>query len=444
MTDLHPAPAPIVLDVTGADIPGEAARLRAAGPLVRVVLPGGVRAWAVTNPDVLKDLFVDWRVSKDAAQHWPPFIAGEIPPDWPLISWVSVRNMFTAYGMDHQRLRKLVGPAFTARRVAALRPRIRQITTGLLDGLAALPDGAVVDLREEFAAQVPLRVITALMGVPADLRDGLRACVGEIFSTAPERDPQVTFAEMVSILTTLVARRRAEPGGDMTSLLIGHRDGGDRLTEQELVHTLLLMISAGYETTVDLLDQAVVQVLTRPGLLARLRAGAFGWSHLIEETLRYAPPVANLPLRYAVTSIDIGGQRIEAGEAILAAFAAANRDPDLYGADADEFDPARSTKEHLAFGYGPHFCLGAPLARLEAEIALPALFNRFPEMGLAVPADTLKPLGSFISHGHRYLPVCLSGRIAADRVTEGAVGDGTSARVTPTCSHGGGEHHHGG
>ncbi|WP_280502571.1 cytochrome P450 family protein [Nocardia farcinica] len=413
MHDANSNSAFFTLDVTGADIPGEAARLRARGPLVPVVLPGGVRAWGVTDPLLLRELFVDWRVSKDAAQHWPPFIAGEIPPDWPLISWVSVRNMLTAYGKDHQRLRKLVGPAFTARRVDALRPQIRRIVTELLDGLADRP---VVDLREEFAAQVPLRVINALMGVPADLRDGLRLCVDELFSTVPRRDPQATLAEMVSILTTLVARRRAEPGDDMTSLLISRRDADvDRLTEEELIHTLLLVISAGYQTTVDLLDQAICQVLTRPELLIRLRVGAFGWSHLIEETLRYTPPVANLPLRYAVVDIDVAGTRIKAGEAILACFAAANRDPGLYGGDADEFAPARSTKEHLSFGYGPHFCLGAPLARLEAAVALPALFRRFPGMTLAVEPEALEPLPSFISHGHRRLPVHLHGAGGAGR-----------------------------
>ncbi|WP_051028064.1 cytochrome P450 family protein [Nocardia higoensis] len=405
MTDLHPTPAPIVLDATGADILGEAARLRERGPLVRVVLPGGIPAWAITDANVLKELFCDRRVSKDAHRHWPDFIAGTVPPDWPLISWVSVRNMFTAYGEDHQRLRKLVAPAFTVRRTAALRPQIVRITTDLLDGLAGRPAGAVVDLREEYATQVPLRVITALMGVPTDLQPRLRACVDDIFCTVARRHPQETLTEMVEILTMLVARRRAELGDDVTSMLIEHRDGGDRLGEEELVHTLLLMISAGYETTVNLLDQAVYQLLTVPGLLARLRAGAFGWSALIEETLRYAPPVPNLPLRYAVEDIDIAGQRIKAGDALLACFAAANRDPHLHDPNPDDFDPRRASREHLSFGYGPHFCLGAPLARLEAAVALPALFRRFPDMALACPAGAVETLGSLVSHGHRRLPV---------------------------------------
>lgn len=421
MTVLPPSPVastPIVLDPTGTDIPGEAIRLRERGRLVRVELPAGVQAWAVTDPALLEELFVDSRVSKDAAQHWPAFIAGEISADWPLIAWVSVRNMLTAYGEDHQRLRRLIGPAFTARRVTALRPQVERISTELLDDLAARPADAVIDLREEYAAQVPLQVISALMGVPADLQPGLRQCIDEIFSTSPQRDPQETFAEMIGILGTLVARRRAEPGEDMTSLLIGHRDENeDRLTEEELVHTLLLVISAGFETTVNLLGQAIYQLLTRPELLPQLRAGTLSWSHLIEETLRYAPPVANLPLRYAITDIDVDDQRIQAGEAIITSIAAANRSLALHGPDADEFDPSRTTKEHRSFGYGTHYCLGAPLARLEAEIALPALFERFPDLALAVAPEELKPLSSFISQGHQSLPVYAGGQpdAAGDR-----------------------------
>uniref|UniRef100_UPI00278BF899 cytochrome P450 family protein n=1 Tax=Nocardia higoensis TaxID=228599 RepID=UPI00278BF899 len=401
-------PDPIRLDATGADIIGEAIALRERGPLVQVMLPGDIPAWAVTDAEVIKQLFTDWRVSKDAHRHWPAFIAGQVPADWPQIAWVSVRNMFTAYGKEHHRLRRLVGPAFSARRVAALRPEIRMIIRRLLDDLAARPDGAVIDLREDYATQVPLRVISALMGVPAELRPRLRVCVEEIFSTSPRRDPRTTFTELVDTLTQLVARRRVEPGPDMTSLLIRHRDEqADRLSEEELVHTLLLVISAGYETTVNLIDRAVCQLLTRPELLDRLRIGAVTWSQLIEECLRYAPPVANLPLRYAVTDIDIAGQRIKAGDAILACFAAANRDPHLHGPDPDVFDSARPNKEHLSFGYGPHYCLGAALARLEAIEALPALFGRFPDLTLAVEPGELQALPSFVSQGHRSLPAYL-------------------------------------
>ncbi|MGW4368114.1 cytochrome P450 family protein [Nocardia takedensis] len=406
MTDLSTAPAPYVLDVTGADIPGEAARLREAGALAPVVLPGEIRAWAITTPALMKTLFTDHRISKDPYQHWPAFIDGRIPEDWPLHTWVMVRNMLTAHGPDHTRLRRLIGPAFTARRVTALRPQIVRIVDDLLAGLLDRPASTVVDLREDFAAQVPLRVITALMGVPDDLRPRLRVCVSEIFAMAPARDPRETFAEIVALLGDLVTRRREGPGEDMTSLLIAHRDDEDRLSEEELVHTLLLVISAGYETTANLLDMAITQVATRPDLAQRLREGTVTWAGVIEETLRYAPPIAALPLRFAVEDIDVEGVRITAGDPIVAAIAAANRAPDSHGRDG--FDPGRVLMEHLSFGHGAHFCLGAALARLEAEVALPALFETFPDLRLAVEPETLPTLTSFISHGHPHLPVYLT------------------------------------
>ncbi|MGW0562737.1 cytochrome P450 family protein [Streptomyces sp. NPDC003016] len=368
-------------------------------------------AWAVSDHALLKELLTDARVSKDPRRHWPAWINGEITPEWPLFTWVAVTNMFTAYGSDHRRLRKLVSTAFTARATETLRPRIEQMTAALLDGLAAVPQGQAVDLREEYCYPIPIQVICELFGVnDEDTRKELRRLVDSIFNTAaaPE-EVAATFQGMHTVLSDLVALKRREPGDDMTSVLIAAREeDGTRLTEAELVDTLLLVISAGHETTVNLLDNAIHALLTHPDQLELVRTGRASWNDVIEETLRVQAPVANLPLRYAVEDIETMGVTIKKGDAILAAYAAAGRSPALHGEDADRFDVTRVNKEHLAFGHGVHFCLGAPLARMEAAIALPALFERFPGLRPAVPASGLVPVESFISNGHRSLPAHLS------------------------------------
>ncbi|WP_406186929.1 cytochrome P450 [Streptomyces sp. NBC_01006] len=401
--------APLVLDPAGADRHAEHRLLRAQGPAARVDILG-VTAWAVTDPALLKELLTSPDVSKDARAHWPEY--EQAVQTWPLALWVAVTNMFTAYGADHRRLRRMVAPAFSARRVALLRDTVEDIVTGLLDELAALPPGEVADLRERLAHPLPIAVIGHLMGLPEEQRGDFRTVVDGVFDTTltPE-EAAANTVRVYEVLAELIAAKRAEPGDDMTSLLIAARDeegDGSALSDSELSDTLILMISAGYETTVNVIDQAVTALLTDPGQLDHVRAGRSSWSDVVEETLRHESAVKHLPMRFALADIPLAdGRTIAKGEAILASYAAANRHPDWHGPDADTFDVMRVTKDHLAFGHGVHFCLGAPLARLEVATALEALFDRFPAIELAVPADDLLPVTSLISNGHRSLPVRL-------------------------------------
>ncbi|MFI7536843.1 cytochrome P450 [Streptosporangium sp. NPDC049376] len=403
-------PLPFVIDPAGADRYTEYRALRDRGPATPVDVLG-LRVWAVTDPALLRTLLTSPDVSKDGRLHYPAF--QRTMETWPLALWIGVQNMFTAYGADHRRLRRMIAPAFSARRIAELRPTVQAMVTGLVDDLATVPPGQVVDLRERLAYPLPIAVIGHLMGVPEERRNDFRQLVDNIFdSTLTPEQAQANTALLFETIERLIADKRDNPGDDMTSLLIAARDeesDGTGLTGAELRDTMILMISAGYETTVNVIDQAVFAMLTSPDQLHLVHEGRATWEDVVEETLRAEPAVKYLPLRFAVTDIELpGGQVIAAGDPILAAYGAANRHPGWHGQDADAFDVTRATKDHLTFGYGVHFCLGAPLARLEVAEALRQLFSRFPAMSLAAPADTLRPVPSLISNGHQELPVRLS------------------------------------
>lgn len=401
---------PIVLDPDSRDIQRTIARIRARGPVTRVVLPGGVLAWYVTGASELKEILSGLDVSKDPRQHWPAFRNGEIGKDFPLLNWINTFSAFTAYGPEHRRIRKPLTAAFTAKRTAALKPRIQAIAKELVTDLGSEPAGGPVDIREHFAYPLPLGVINELMGVPEHLAAPLRTCVDGIFDiTSSETEAGANHEQMIGLLQELVTYRRENPGEDMTSTLItGFVDNPDEeFSEQELVGTLYLTINAGHETSANLIDQATFLLLTHPEHRAAVLDGSLDWTCVIEETLRCKAPAVHIPLRYAVKDFRLGNVAISEGEPILASYAAAGRDPKIHGDSANRFDPTRPNKDHLAFGYGAHHCVGAPLARMEAQVALPALFEGFPHMKLAVAPDELGIANGFIAQGHDRLPVLL-------------------------------------
>ncbi len=400
------------IDPFGADIAGEYARLRALGPIVPVELPGGIPVWAPTGYDTLKDLILDPRVSKDPRRHWKLWPEIGDHPSWGwILGWVGVVNMLSTYGADHARLRKLVAPSFTQRRTEVMRPRVEAITAELLDSLAASGED-VVDVRAGLAHPLPMRIICELFGVPEEMRADTARLIAAIMDTSDPSPEHAAFVQQQigTVLPALIAHRSGHPGDDLTTELIRVRDeDGDRLSDEELLYTLLLVIGAGFETTVNLIGNAVVALLTHPDQLAAVRAGEIGWDAVVDETLRVHPSIASLPLRFAVEDIKVGDVTVAAGDAIITTYAAAGLDPAHYGEDAAAFDAARGADDHLAFGIGVHRCIGAPLARVEALTALPALFDRFPGLRLAVGADELRQVPSFIAFGWQEVPVRLRG-----------------------------------
>lgn len=324
-----------------------------------------------------------------------------------MLGWVGVINMLSTYGADHARLRKLVAPSFTHRRTEAMRARVEAITAELLDAVAA-DDAEVIDVRAALAHPLPMRIICELFGVPDALVDDTGRLIAAIMDTSdPSPEPAASVQRQIgTVLPALIAYRSEHPGDDLTTELIRVRDeDGDRLSDEELLYTLLLVIGAGFETTVNLIGNAIVALLRRPEQLEAVRAGKIGWDAVVDETLRVHPSIASLPLRFAVTDLTVGGVTVPAGDAIITTFAAAGLDPAHYGQDADVFDAARGADDHLSFGIGVHRCIGAPLARVEALTALPAFFDRFPDARLAVGADALRQVPSFIAFGWQEIPV---------------------------------------
>ncbi|MFJ9683187.1 cytochrome P450 [Streptomyces sp. NPDC101194] len=408
------------MDPAGGCPHADNAELLARGAVASVVLPGDVAGMAVLGHEALKEFLAHPDVAKDA-RHFTELAEGRIPDGWPLRTFATVRGMTTADGADHRRLRSLVGKAFTARRVEALRPRIETVTAELLDGVdrAAAEGDGTVDLRARFALPLPMGVICDLLGVDARYQDRLHRLSSQVVAT--DTGPEEAMAanrELPALLAAVAAARAEQPGDDLTSALIAARDeDGGRLGRQELIGTLLLLIIAGHETTLNLLTNAVRALCTHPDQLGLVRSGRARWADVVEETLRWDSPVSYFPFRYPTRDLTIDGTVVPKGTPVLAGYSAAGRDQAAHGPDADVFDvtrPARANAaRHLSLGHGPHYCLGAPLARMEATIALEQLFTRFPELDLAVPGSVLPRRAGFVGNSTGTLPVRLRSGTAA-------------------------------
>ncbi|MEU8509019.1 cytochrome P450 [Streptomyces brevispora] len=389
------------------------ARLLAQGPVTPVILPGEVEGMAVLGHDALKEFLSHPDVAKNA-QHFAALQAGEIPDGWPLKTFATVQGMTTADGVDHRRLRSLMSKAFTARRVEELRPRIEALTASLLDGLeeAAAAGGGVADLRTHFALPLPMGVICELLGVDAGHHDRLHDLSNQIVATdiGPE-EATAANREMVEVLSAVAAARTESPGDDLTSaLIVAREENGDRLSPHELIGTLMLTIIAGHETTLNLITNAVRALCTHRDQLALVRSGSASWADVVEETLRWDSPVSYFPFRYPTRDLRIGGTVIPKGTPVLAGYSAAGRDTSAHGPDAGRFDITRAgAARHLSLGHGAHYCMGAPLARMEATAALEQLFTRFPDLDLAVPESELPRHATFVGNSVQRLPVRLRG-----------------------------------
>ncbi|MCP2329926.1 cytochrome P450 family protein [Actinoalloteichus caeruleus] len=357
------------------------ARLRAECPVRQVRSPGGHEAWIVLGYAEAREALADGRISKDVRAAGHIFARSGRRRDLaPAVS----QTMLATDPPDHTRLRGLARAAFTPAAVHRLRPRIRAIAEGLAESMAA--EAGPVDLVERFALPLPVTVICELLAVPEADRAALGAWSSRLFLAGQPEVIDEASHQLADYLSELVERRRRQPGDDLLSELIAARDAGDRLSEGELVSLAALLLIAGHETTTNLLGTAVLSLLTHPEQLAWLRADLARLPAAVEELLRHDGPVNVATFRFTTEPVRLAGVDLPADAVVMVSLGAADRDPSRFP-EPDRLDLRRRSAGHLAFGHGIHYCLGAPLARAEAEIGLGVLLRRFPGLRLAGPPE---------------------------------------------------------
>ncbi|MFD5145100.1 cytochrome P450 [Streptomyces sp. NPDC058401] len=382
--------------------------LREHAPVHRTTLPSGVEAWLVTRYADARQALADQRLSKNPAHHAGSAHAKGrtgIPGERKAELMTHLLNIDPP---DHTRLRRLVSKAFTPRRVAEFTARVQELTDHLIDQFC---EKGEADLIHEFAFPLPIYAICEMLGVPREDQDDFRDWAGMMIrhGGGPRGGVARSVKQMRTYLGELIHRKRDDLGDDLISDLIRASDHGDHLTEAEATAMAFILLFAGFETTVNLIGNGVHSLFMNPEQRALLQSSlAAGESGLlatgVEELLRYDGPVELATWRFATEAFELGGQDIAAGDPVLVVLAAADRDPERF-ADPDTLDLSRTDNQHLGYGHGIHYCLGAPLARLEGQTALATLLTRLPDLELAVAPEELRWRGGLIMRGLRTLPV---------------------------------------
>jgi cytochrome P450 len=379
--------------------------LRSEAPVHRVALPDGRGLWLITRYEDVSAVLKDERFAKDWHNALTPEQLAQIPPI-PEVMKPLTRNMLDTDSPDHERLRSLVQKAFTPRLIERMRPRVQAIADELLD---AVQDKGKMDLIDDYAFPLPITVIAELLGVSAEDRNKFREWSNAAVSgdTTKEYMEKILLPHMQAFtdyLRAMFEEKRKNPKDDLISALVQAEEAGDKLSEDELLAMVFLLLVAGHETTVNLIGNGMLALLQHPEQLQKLREDPSLIKPAIEELLRYDGPVETSTERFAREDIAIGGTVIPKGEMVMVVIASADHDPERF-ADPDELDITRTDNKHLAFGKGIHFCLGAPLARMEGQIAINTLLRRMPELRLADSPESLTWRPGMVLRGLKGLPV---------------------------------------
>ncbi|GAA4038321.1 cytochrome P450 family protein [Nonomuraea soli] len=379
------------------------ARLRHDSPVQPVRWMRGSTAWLVTRHGDVEAALRDPRIRKDPREALTSAQLADAPRVPKLFAPLQ-RNLLGLDGADHDRLRRLVRQAFTPRRIELMRQQVQELADGLLDEAARRGS---VDLISDFAVPLPLTVIARVIGVPEELTPRFRAWTRALLSVTDRPLRSVAgVLRFMRYLRRLVESRSREPYDDLVSALAAARDGGDRLSTDEIVALLVLLLTAGHETTVNLVGAGALALMEHPDQAHRLREDDGLLRPGIEELLRFTSPVETATERWAAEDLLVADVTIPQGSLVLAVIASANRDEQVF-VEPDLLDVGRNPNPHLAFGKGAHYCLGAPLARLEAEIAISTLLRRAPHLRRADPSAPVRWRGGAIVRTLESLPVLL-------------------------------------